>query len=209
LAQKADEELPELEATIAEQVAQYRRELKAHYLRTHILATRLDTVVTPAQIEAYYNANAEQFLAPAPLYQYYFIRTKNEDTPELRRRLPSQAPEDKRIIQEWVDAHAGDAKYNDTYVDVQTLRSLQPFFPAYNLLTIPRGAPVIVSVDYTTTPITLYFFYMRDVIQAGDPLPISQVANQIRALLLNQRKQELLKNYEAPYVTQIQLALQP
>lgn len=197
LAQAALEKNPEAEQLIAHELEYHRSILLAEQWRDEVLATQLDTVVTFEEVDQYYKNNIEQFTAEDNLYQFYYVRTDEpETTPQLRQRLGSEDAEDRRIIKEWAEENADRIKYDERYLGPEALQTIQQNFPNQNLAAVPPGSPVAVSANFVDGKKIVYFFFMRDVIRKGEPLPIERVAVEIRQLLLNKRKNQLLETAE-------------
>lgn len=204
LADRALAEMPELEARVNRQLEQTRLSLLAHFYVERLVEQQLDTVVGFEEVDQYYKANAQQFTSPTNLYQFYFVKTRHADTtPQLRERLASENPEDRRIIKEWANQYATDLRFTDEYSDEATYLGYQSEFPAYALLGIPPRSGVVVNAvfDSTNTKV-LSFLYVRDVIRAGQPQPLASVAVQIRNIILSQRRIELHRKLRAQALQQ-------
>lgn len=197
LMKAAEDSLPQLEERIFPRVKAYQRQLKIHALREHILHQRVDTTVSDEAITQYYNANIDQFQAKQPLYQYHYVITTNWDTPQLRKRLPSDDPEDEKLVRKWCQKHAQKFKLSAEYLEEKDLEALQQaYFPSYNLTDIRGGAPVVVSTKDNIDNPSIHFIYMLNRVEAGDPLPRSLAKPQIRQIILQKRREKVITQFE-------------
>jgi hypothetical protein len=208
LAEKALAEVTDAENGIADELEDYRRERLAQRYLAWQVERSLDTAVAFQQIDQYYKEHPEQFQSASTLYQFYFLRTSNpESTPQLRERLASDNTDDRRIIIEWAREFAQRAKLDQLYYDESVLLGYQPEFSSYSLLQSPARGPVVVQAHFDSSGNkSLTFCYIRDIIPAGQPKPLENVAPDIRNLILAQRRAQLIDELR----TQAQLqAAQP
>jgi len=198
LAQRATEELRTAQQDIQPALEEYKQALLAQQYREWLIREQLDTTVSAEELRQYYNEHPEQYRTNTPLVQFYYVKTDDpQSTPQLRTRMASSDPEDWRIIRAWAAEKASDKKLDDSYQEYATLMGYQPEFPTFNLAQMPAGSPVLVSaaIDENGERI-VSFLYIRDITPAGSQMPLEAVEPQIRALLLNRRRAQLINTLE-------------
>jgi hypothetical protein len=200
LAETAKDSLRNYQGIVEPRLQAYKRQILIHQLQQHVVAQRLDTAISRTVLEEYYNKHVQEFQAKRPYFNYYYVGTANFDTPQLRKRLPSDKAKDHLRVEEWCQQHADQYKVNDRYEGIEKVKALQEHFPARRLLNLPAGHPVIVNKAVRNGTPVLHFFYMKDRIPKGKPKPLAMVAGQIKTLILNQRKQQLLAKFRKQVV---------
>lgn len=195
LAHKALQTLPEIEAQIAPRVADYRHQLLAQALYDHLLAQNLDTTLRPEAIKAYYDSRRQEFVAPTYLYQYYYVKTDNEDTPQLRKRLASPDPADIEVVRDWVKTHPCTYHLSDDWVEADMLEPISQEIGVI-IQAIWPGSPVLYTTSVVKGVKYFHALYLKGRVQPGEPLPLELVEPRIRQILLNQRRQELIRTFE-------------
>lgn len=189
----AEEKLEDLDTRIAAAKAAFERRLKILAWEDAVLAEKFDSTVSEKAIAEYYKANVDQFTTTEDLIQYRYVGTQNRDTPQLRERLMSEKPEDKRIVETWCRQHANAQHLSDAYLPADALTAVEKKFGGMPLRTFPSGSPVVVTLDATLTPPELHFFFLKDRIPAGQAAPLRRVRSAILNILLQQRRAAILQ----------------
>lgn len=195
LTEKAFEVVSDLKSGLLPKVADYKRKLAILALNNYLIEKQLDTIITPQQLAEYYEKHKSEFLNKSTLYQYYYIRTSNTDTPELRLRLVSNDPKDKAIVLEWSQKHAIDYKLDESWVDELTLQKL-PAAAGCSPALLANSQQVCYYIQQAAGKPTLNFFVVNRILKVGEPLPVEMVQARIKNQILELRKQTLLKEYQ-------------
>lgn len=195
LTDKAFEIVGDLKNQILPKVEDYKRKLAILALNRFLIDKQLDTIITPQQITEYYDAHKSEYVNKTTLYQYSYVRTSNQDTPELRLRLVSEDPKDKTIVLEWCKKNAIDYKLDESWVDELTLSKLPAAAGCNSAFFIPNK-----QVCYYTQQVSgkqvLIFFTVNRILKVGEALPIKMIQDKIKNQILELRKQTLLKQYQ-------------
>ncbi len=208
LAQEANERIETLEADIEGRLKAYERQLKIEALKQQVVNERLNKKVTKQELEQYYNANPEAFKANTTYYKYYYLSTQNRDTPQLRERLMFKNETDRKIVRDWLKQYGIKYKIDESYREASAVQALDSLFPVYNLMTIPEKAPVTVYLNPNFDPVKLHFIYFDDIVRPGELKPLSMVEPLIKAMILQQRRQQIKDEFEAPIVKEAQSRLE-
>lgn len=175
-------------------VQNYRNELYAKAYTDAIVARELDTSVSRAAAEAYYEENGENFLLNENLVKLRYINiTKgNTDFEDIRTRFRRFNEEDKSALLDMA-IHFNSYSLNDS-VWVKTkqvydkIRPLNPqdypdFLKNRNFLQLEDSLGV-------------YLISVEDVKLRNEQAPLEYSLPSIKQILLNRRKLELIKKLE-------------
>ena len=172
------------------QVETYRNGLIVYEYEQALVNQKLDTVVTDSEIQDYYDARPELFILQQPILKRSYIRLRT-DAPELdrvKRLLASADMEDRDLLTKYCARYASGYALLDTawhYVD-----------DLAGELPISR----ISQADYSRTGRIfeiienneLYLIILHDSKLGETRSPLPLVREQVRNLILNKRKIDLV-----------------
>ncbi|WP_448520516.1 peptidyl-prolyl cis-trans isomerase [Rhodoflexus sp.] len=183
---------------IERRVMEFKYQLITHAFVQQYISQHLDTVVTDEQIRAYYEANKANFELKQNIVKGMVIRI-NERTPEKAKAyalLKSRNPDD------WYELRA--YAYSFTEAPIVSDTTWIPFAelirntPLRN--TIKNEVQFLATQSYATAvgedDEDMYMLKIFDYKIADQTSPIEFVQEQIRDILLNQRKMSLQHQLE-------------
>lgn len=187
-------ELPKGDKDISKSLEEYRRALLKHRYEQNYVSERLDTLVTEAEIEQYYESHKDIFKLETPIMKVRFM-TISSDSPSLemiRKKMSSDKPEDlleadslaysaalryTDYAGRWVNAIVLSREFGTDYVTL--LSSLKNGF-----IEIPDGDGLVRIA------------YVADMIRVGKTGPLEYFAETVKDIILSERKHLLLNGLE-------------
>lgn len=182
------------EKDVSRELEAYRQSLLRYRYEQRYVNERLDTTVTPAQIEEYYQSHKENFRLVRPIFKARFLNIAKDspNLPVIRRLMSSDKVEDvvaadsvafnstqhyHDYSSSWIDAVALAAEFGVDYPQMLSHRSGQ-------FIEMPDGGNN-VSVAFIV-----------DSRKAGDDAPLDFCEDRIRDIIISGRKHELLSGLE-------------
>ena len=191
--QQADKLFHELEPEIEKMVDDYRTSLLVHKLDQYHVDARIDTSLTDNELAEYYAAHKSDFTLDKTLIRGVVVR------------LPANHP---RRVQVGGLMASDDEKYQDflelsrkNNFDVHEVSEWMDFADFLRVLPtnnrrdyedmLSRG-----GVQEMRDGGDLYLIRIRSVVKRGEPSPLERVREDIRRVILNQQRQEIVRAYE-------------
>ena len=190
----AERELSKSEKNVDSELEDYRHSLLKYRYEQKYVNQRLDTAVTKAQIEKYYDDNAENFKLSLPIAKAVYMNI-SADSPNLeiiKKKMRSDKPE-ARIEADSI-AFSSAFRYTDfgdRWVDLVKL-SREVGTDYGTLLSQVRDGYAELPDGNGNLNIVYFFSLMR----AGQTGPVEYFEEQIRDIILSTRKQALLSRLE-------------
>jgi len=203
VAAKALEDLPDLEQKVQKRVDDYRRKLLMVEYYAYLVEQQMNPNVTQNVLVKYYEEHKAQFVADADLYQYYYIKTNNEDSPQIRKRLVSGNADDLNVVRQWVEKNASTYKLDDQWYESAQVEAIETV-AQQPLRTLPPGSPVVYFTSTENDKPVYHFFYLKGVVAKGQPMPLENVRQQITDIVLSQRRNMLIEAFEAQVLQEAQ-----
>ena len=154
----------------------------------------LDTVVTPKNIKSYYDGFKPDFLLDKPVVECAYVILP-VDAPQyytFRNRFRSQYENKQTEINKYIEEHAKlYYQHNNKFMYVSELAKQVPIATdnIENLLKYNRFIE-LKDEDY------IYLIKIFDYKLKSNVAPLNIVENEIRNILLNKRKIQLVRNLE-------------
>ena len=190
----AERELSKSEKNVDSELEDYRHSLLKYRYEQKYVNQRLDTAVTKAQIEKYYDDHAENFKLSLPIAKAVYMNI-SADSPNLeiiKKKMRSDKPE-ARIEADSI-AFSSAFRYTDfgdRWVDL-VKRSREVGTDYGTLLSQVRDGYAELPDGNGNLNIVYFFSLMR----AGQTGPVEYFEEQIRDIILSTRKQALLSRLE-------------
>ena len=190
----AERELSKSEKNVDSELEDYRHSLLKYRYEQKYVNQRLDTAVTKAQIEKYYDDHAENFKLSLPIAKAVYMNI-SADSPNLeiiKKKMRSDKPE-ARIEADSI-AFSSAFRYTDfgdRWVDLVKL-SREVGTDYGTLLSQVRDGYAELPDGNGNLNIVYFFALMR----AGQTGPVEYFEEQIRDIILSTRKQALLSRLE-------------
>jgi hypothetical protein len=190
LVTKAEETLTNDQQSFEERIEEYRLSLLTHAFEQEWVRQKLDTNVTDAEIQAYYDANEGNFELKDYIVQVKFcaVAKDSKSVDGVRKLFQSTVPEDLgRWQQACVDAGASFYFEEDTWMSwVDFIRQVP--LEVYNVESFLQSNKNIEFVKENTMYLIQFIKYQL----RGSKSPLSFEKDRISNMILNKRKQDSL-----------------
>jgi hypothetical protein len=194
LLQKAELNLTEKQKDVSSQIEEYRSSLLIFKYEQSLILQKLDTVISQAEIEEYYNENPSNFILDKNLVKALFIKLPRNvpNMDQFRRLYYSNLEEDIQQLESYCYQYA--TKYDffgDFWINFIHIQSELPqriYSPERSLKWYKR----FEQKDSTYN----YFVYIRDYRVEGETAPIDYVSDKIKSIILNKRKLQFITEME-------------
>ena len=186
---EAEENFPE-NIDINKLVEDYKSSLLLHNYRQVLIEKKLDTTITIEQERAYYEANKTQFILENKLCQAR-IAVIPEKAPKMEKFYRNWKKNDTIAIETYVETYATNKM--DNTQKWYTTDEFLAFLPHNTFQTsdIKKSKDLQKNHDGFE-----YFVKIYNVIEKNDAAPISYISDNIKKLIIHQRKTEILNNIE-------------
>ncbi|MCI6768579.1 MAG: hypothetical protein MR597_00055 [Bacteroidales bacterium] len=190
----AERELSKTEKNVDKELEDYRHSLLKYRYEQKYVNQRLDTAVTRAQIEKYYEDHSANFKLSLPIAKAVYMNI-SEESPNLeiiKKKMRSNRPE-ARIEADSI-AFSSAFRYTDfgdKWVDLVKL-SREVGTDYGTLLSQVKDGMAEIPDGNGNLNIVYFFSLMR----AGQTGPVEYFEEQIRDIILSTRKQALLSRLE-------------
>ena len=190
----AQQRLSKEEKDVSKELEAYRQSLLRYRYEQRYINERLDTTVSPKQVEEYYDSHSESFKLERPIMKARFVNISKDspNLPKIKKLMSSDNVSDviaadsvafnsarryHDFSDEWIDAVKLAAEFGVDYVQMLSRRSGQ-------FIQIPDGednVSIAFVVDYR---------------KAGEIAPVEYCADRIKDIIISGRKHELLTGLE-------------
>lgn len=188
LLQKALDNLTENSASFEKQLENYRNSLLIYTFENQLINQKLDTVVGDRELKRYYKANADNFKLRQAVIQSIFVATLNSapSTDSLEQWMYRDFQYYKENLIGFCSQFAI-ACHLDTleWIPLAKIKEIGKL-PLDKKLNLTRGKNVIQD---SLTTMYINSFELRE---KGEIAPFSWVKNELKSIILNKRKIELI-----------------
>lgn len=186
--QKAENNLGEMN-DLERKIRDYRHSLITYAYEKALVGQYLDTNVTEEEIEKYYKEHPESFTLKDNIIKVSYVKAERK-APELnkvRKWYRSEEEADRRALLGWCSQHAANFFLDDTWLLFDDLLKEVPIklYDKESFLQYNRVVEVQDSTYY-------YYLNIRGFRIKNTVSPLSFERDNIRSLLLNKRKLELI-----------------
>ena len=194
LLKQAEDNLDESNSDFSKQIEQYRNSLVIYAYESELVKQKLDTVVQMSEIEEYYKKNQNNFfLHENIVLASYVIIPKNLPlAARLKSLLQSNREADKEKLQSLCQENGADYLINDgTWMSFSDLTRKIP-------LSVDDQEEFLSTNKYyeVKDSTSLYFVAISAFKSKESVSPLNFEVENIRIILLNKRKAELLSRME-------------
>ncbi len=190
---QADELFRDSEPEIDKMVEDYRASLLTHKLDQYHVDAKIDTALTDNELTEYYAAHRNDFALDRTLVKGVVVRLPANHTRRVQvRGLMSVGGERYQDFLELSLKNNFDVHDVTEWMDFSEFLRLLPTNNRrdYEDMLTHEGVQEMRDGD------DLYLVLIRSYIRRGEPAPIEQVREDIRRVILNQRRQEIVHAYE-------------
>lgn len=196
--QQALNYLTDEELDINKEIEQYKKELLSYKFQAKLINEKLDTNVTEAQIEEYYNANSQNFVLKNNIVKVLYVKTPLNipNIEKFKKLCYSSNPKDAEQLKSLCIQFANNYFMNDNtwlmFDDLKKEISQLKEVPEYN---IQNGKTFEFTDDKS-----FYFLKIIDVKSKNTISPLNFEKNNIKNMLINQRKQRLISTIKKDFL---------
>jgi hypothetical protein len=191
----AEQNLNEDEKNVEDQIEDYRTSLLIYKYEQNFIHHKMDTLVNEQQVDEYYKINPSNFILNNHLIKGIFIQLPRSATniSNVRKWYRSDSPEDLNKLESYCYSNATKYEYFDEH--------WQYFNEIYQSLpeTYERAESILrYRKNYEVTDTNFYYLLkISEYKLAGSVAPIEFVRNDIRNILINKRRIQMIQELEA------------
>ena len=195
LLQRAEENISEVNSNkIDELIKAYRESLYINGYKETLIKQQLDTIISEASIEDYYQKNKDNFKLNEELLQIKYVYFGNDflDKEEAIKKFKSTEEEDLEDL-EALTINFKDYQLRDsTWITYDKLLQKIPPFRYETKEKLLKISKFIKKED----SLGVYLVAVNNVLMRNDIAPLSYIENNIKQLILHNRKIELVRDIE-------------
>ena len=191
--QQADRLFRESEPEIDQMVEEYRISLLTRKLDQYHVDTKIDTALTDAAVQEYYDEHRADFVLDKTLVKGVIVKLPANHARRVQMsRLMVMGGEGYQDFLELAQKNGFEVHDITSWMDFAEFLRLLPTNNQrdYDDMLTRGGVQEMRDGD------DLYLVLIRSVIRRGDTSPLEQVRDDIRRVILNQRREEIIRNYE-------------
>ena len=180
---------------IEKRTQEYKHQLLIYAYQKQYIEKNLDTIVTPAQIQAYYQENQRNFELKQNILRGILLKVPKKATKldELRGWLRSDSPNARQEIKSYAFSFAEAKIVSDTsWIDFEEMIVGTPFANLAN-----RGL-LLAQSKFLEVSDEEYFYFIKilEYKIADQVSPLAYLRDKIVAIIINKRKLELQEKFE-------------
>ena len=186
------------ELDVEKELETYKKELISYKFQLKLINEKLDTLISPEQIQEYYDANQQNFLLKNNIVKVLYIKTPN-NIPNIDKfkKLCYESGKAKEALQlkSLCVQYANNYYMNDnTWLLFDDLKKEMLQLKEVPDYTVQKGK-IVEFTDATS----FYFLKIIDVKSKNTLSPLNFEKNNIKNMLINQRKQLLINNIKKDF----------
>lgn len=195
LVNKAELNLTDDEKSVDKQIENYKSSLLIFKYEQNLIQQKIDTVITENEVKEYYNSNLSNFLLNNNIVKALFIQApvQSPDLSKLRRWYRSTFDEDVKKLDAYAFQYAKKYDYfNDDWVDFRQIEKALPI-----KIDNPENFIKYRKNFEITDSAFIYLVNLKDFRLTGEVAPFEYVEQNIRTIIMNKRKVQMIKKLEA------------
>jgi hypothetical protein len=182
------------EKDLSKEIDDYRTSLLIHKYEQEYIRTKMDTTVYRTEIEQFYHDNPDNFQLTGMLVKALYIKVSNDfaNIDKIRQLYRSNREKDieelEKIAMNGVDAYS---MFNGEWLNLDEVTAPLPGTADTYENRVIRMRAIEDSDDKYT-----YFIKINDVSMRGSVAPLEHVMSNIKNIILNRRKNNLIRQME-------------
>ena len=193
--QKAEEQLPKGDKDVAQLLEDYRMQLLVFRYENKFIEERLDTIVSVAEREEYYNAHQSNFEGKNGVFKGRLVKMQNS-SPNLqvmRKLAQGREIDDLEALEQLAYNSAYKySNYNNNWVDLGVV-AREVGVSIMELQQVLAKQNVVAEVKDT---VYTNLLQVLEYIAPGEITPFEYNSEKIKEIIISRRKQELLANLQ-------------
>lgn len=190
LLSKAESNLPANDPEMEKKLRDYKNSLIIYGYETELVRQKLDTVVSDAEIETYYNDHANDFQLRDNIVKVIYVKVDNKapNMPKLKTLVKSEKPADREELDKYCRQYASNYFLDDnSWLLFDDLLKEVPI-QTYNRELFLQNNRFVEVADSSHT----YYLNIKGFMTRNSQSPLSFEKENIRSIIINQRKLELV-----------------
>ena len=191
LLKQAELNLTEDQLDFEENLNKYKNSLIIYAYEQALVNEKLDTSVSLIAMANFYERNRENFLIKKPAYKLKYVKVSKEDEEleQLKKWIRSDKVDVLDELQLYCETNAIKYYLNDSvWVTAETIHNEIPPQNEMNFFKDPGSGLFELEDDEF-----VYLIFVNSVLKQGEQAPLELVKSELRIMILNRRKRELLK----------------
>ncbi|MDO6738398.1 hypothetical protein [Wenyingzhuangia sp. 2_MG-2023] len=176
-------------------IDKYKEELYVSYYKNALVNKKLDTLVFKSEIDSFYVHNQANFKLNEVLvkFKYIHLDAESKNRYEIKKLFQSNDFEDKqKLLSDY--SNYDDYYFNDsTWIALKGVYSNRPDFPVLSNYQLTRQNGLI---EIRVADRSIYYIYIKDVLNEGDVAPIEYIEPTIKNILLHKNKIQFFNQME-------------
>jgi len=185
---------PSQQTSLENLIRQYRNDIFIKTYQEEWLKSRMDTLVTPQEIEAYYKENKQNFKLHQDLVRgrYVQLPLANFNKASVSRALRRFNESDRNYLD------SISLQFNSAYLNDSIWFRPQAFFSRINRSSPKEYDRYLKSKRFfeIEDSIDLYLVFVEEVRRRNEIAPLSNVNPTLKQILLNKRKLETMRQFD-------------
>ena len=177
-----------------ELIDQYKVDLYTKAYLEDLVIRQIDTVVTEAQIESYYNTNKQFFKNSSELVKMRYINLVKENPKfaNIKAKFSSFTKKDRKELEQQAVKFKSYAFNDSIWVDINQVYEKLPFV---NIENKNKYISSGINFDYPDST-TVWLVKVNKVLPKDSPTPLEFLKPTIKQIIINNRKLELINTLE-------------
>ncbi|MCC6384436.1 MAG: hypothetical protein LC117_04085 [Bacteroidia bacterium] len=191
---QAKKNLPDKMMQVEAQLEEYRTSLISYIYESEWINQRLDTNVTEKEISDYYNANSQNFELKNNILKVVYVKVPREapKLDKLRNWFRSSSEKDKRLLADYCYQFATDFRFDEeNWIIFDELIKSVPIRTYDKEHFLRNNRELEVTDSSSVYLIRIIDFKIKESLS-----PLAFEKENIKALILNKRKLELIRDME-------------
>ena len=185
---------PSQQTSLENLIRQYRNDIFIKTYQEEWLKSRMDTLVTPQEIEAYYKENKQNFKLHQDLVRgrYVQLPLANFNKASVSRALRRFNDSDRNYLD------SISLQFNSAYLNDSVWFRPQAFFNRINRSSPQEYDRYLKSKRFfeIEDSIDLYLVFVEELRRRNEIAPLSHITPTLKHILLNKRKLETMRQFE-------------
>jgi hypothetical protein len=192
--QEAKQKLLPEDMAVETEIEKYRQELINYKYEIKLIENNLDTTVSMEEVQDYYDANRDNFILKDNIVKvnYFKIPLGTKVLDKIKKSIVSTNPKDKDQLKSFCLQYAENYFINDsTWLLLEDVKKEIP-----QLNELPEWHFMAGRVFEYSDSLDYFYLKIKEIKIKDGLSPINFERNNIRSIILNQRKTKLIKQYK-------------
>jgi hypothetical protein len=189
---KAEENLPDEYKDFSSKLEEYRNSLVIFEYEKMLIRQDLDTNISFEAVSEYYDQHKNNFLLKDDILnmQYLVLHQDSPAIKKFRQYIRSEIPEEKDSLALYSSMYAESFSLSEDYwIDLDQMMETVPV-PTYSFRDFNTNRRYLEVRD----SVFIYMIYVKDYKPTDSVPPVYFLEDELRKMILNKRKNDLIKN---------------